>query len=400
MSESGAAQTGLRGSGPAREPVRILPGATVGVLGGGQLGRMLVHAGSRMGYRFAALDPDPRAPCGQVAELIVARYDDLAAARELARRADVITYEFENVDAGVAAVLEAESYVPQGSALLRTTQHRLREKRAVEAAGARVAPYAEVASLEGLREAAERLGLPAVLKTAEGGYDGKGQRVLRRREELEPAWEDLSRAGVLVLEKFIDFEREISVIAARRPSGEVRAFPPAENVHVNNILHLSIVPARIPDRLRAEAERLAVSIAESLGVVGLIAVEMFVGRDGTLYVNELAPRPHNSGHHTIEACRTSQFEQHIRAICDLPLGDVSLLTPTVMVNVLGQHLPAVLEWMQRPDEAAERLGVAPKVHLYGKAEARPNRKMGHINVLAPSVDAALEWIAQSNIWKG
>jgi 5-(carboxyamino)imidazole ribonucleotide synthase len=378
-----------------------LPGATIGVLGGGQLGRMLVHAGSRMGYRFAALDPDPQAPCGQVAELIVARYDDLAAARELARRADVITYEFENVDAGVAAVLEAESYVPQGSALLHTTQHRLREKRAVEAAGARVAPYAVITGLDGLREAAERLGLPAVLKTAEGGYDGKGQRVLRRREDLEPAWEELSRAGgVLVLEKFIDFEREISVIAARRPSGEVRAFPPAENVHVNNILHLSIVPARIPDRLRTEAERLAVSIAESLGAVGLIAVEMFVGSDGTLYVNELAPRPHNSGHHTIEACRTSQFEQHIRAICDLPLGDVSLLTPAVMVNVLGQHMPAVLKWMERPDEAAERLGVAPKVHLYGKAEARPNRKMGHINVLAPNVDNALEWIAQSNIWKG
>jgi len=400
-SGGGALAASRSGAEGARASRRILPGATIGVLGGGQLGRMLVHAGSRMGYRFAALDPDPRAPCGQVADLIVARYDDLDAARELARRADVITYEFENVDADVAAVLETESFVPQGSALLRTTQNRLREKRAGEAAGARVAPYAEIASLDGLREAVERLGLPAVLKTAEGGYDGKGQRVLRRREDLAPAWEELSRGGrVLMLEKFIDFEREISVIAARRPSGEVRAFPPAENVHVDNILHLSIVPARIPDSLKAEAERLAVSVAESLGVAGLIAVEMFVGRDGALYVNELAPRPHNSGHYTIEACRTSQFEQHIRAICDLPLGDTALLTPAVMVNVLGQHLPAVLEWMQRPDEAAERLGVAPKVHLYGKAEARPGRKMGHVNVLAENVDAALEWIAQTNIWKG
>lgn len=385
----------------ARRPRQILPGATIGILGGGQLGRMLAHAGSRMGYRFVALDPSPDAPCGHVADLIVAPYSDREAARELARRSDVVTYEFENVDAGVAAMLEAESYVPQGSRLLYTTQNRVREKRAVEAAGARVAPWAEVAGLEELRAAASRLGLPAVLKTAEGGYDGKGQRVLRHESDLEPAWAELSRGGCpLVLERFIEFEREISVIAARRPSGEVRVFPPAENVHVDNILHLSIVPARIPGSLRAEAERLAVSIAEALDAVGLLAVEMFVGRDGALYVNELAPRPHNSGHYTMEACRTSQFEQHIRAICDLPLGDTGLLTPVVMVNVLGEHLPALTEWLRRPDAVAERLGVVPKVHLYGKKEARPKRKMGHVNVLASRTEDALAWIAQSNIWKG
>ncbi|MBB6731224.1 5-(carboxyamino)imidazole ribonucleotide synthase [Cohnella zeiphila] len=384
------------------EPQRrtILPGATVGILGGGQLGRMLAHAGSRLGYKFVTLDPTPDSPCGQTAAQIVAGYGDREAARELARRSDVITYEFENVDAGVAAMLEAESYVPQGSALLHTTQHRLREKRAIEAAGARVAPYAQVAGLGELKEAAARLGLPAVLKTATGGYDGKGQWVLRSEAELEPAWAEAEAAGTeLVLEKFISFAKEISVIAARRPSGEIRTFPPAENVHVDNILHLSIVPARIGERVREEAEKLAVSIARTLGVVGLIAVEMFVGADGELYVNELAPRPHNSGHYTIEASRTSQFEQHIRAICDLPLGDPSLLTPVVMANILGEHVPPLLEWMGTRDSEAERLGVEPKVHLYGKTEAKRKRKMGHVNVLAPNVDAALAWIAQSNIWR-
>nr|WP_240353648.1 5-(carboxyamino)imidazole ribonucleotide synthase [Cohnella algarum] len=377
-----------------------MPGATIGVLGGGQLGRMLAHAGSRMGYRFVALDPTPDAPCGQTAEQIVAGYADREAARELARRADVITYEFENVDAGVAAMLEAESYVPQGSALLHTTQHRLREKRAVEAAGARVAPYAEVASLAELKAASARLGLPAVLKTATGGYDGKGQWVLRSEADAEAAWPEAERAGTeLVLEKFIDFAMEISVIAARSPSGEVRTFPPAENVHVDNILHLSIVPARIGENVRREAERMAVSIAETLGAVGLIAVEMFVAKDGEIYVNELAPRPHNSGHYTMEACRTSQFEQHVRAICDLPLGDSALLTPVVMANILGEHVEPLLAWMRERDSEAERLGVEPKVHLYGKAEAKPKRKMGHVNVLAPNVDAALAWIAQSKIWR-
>ncbi|MFC4598598.1 5-(carboxyamino)imidazole ribonucleotide synthase [Cohnella hongkongensis] len=397
--EAPSAEAG--GKGATALPRRaILPGATIGVLGGGQLGRMLAHAGGRLGYRFVTLDPTPDSPCGQTADQITAAYDDREAARELARRSDVITYEFENVDAGVAEMLERESYVPQGSKLLYTTQHRLREKRAVEAAGVQVAPYAEIASLEGLREAAARLGLPAVLKTATGGYDGKGQWVLRSEDELAPAWEEAARSGTqLVLEKFIVFDKEISVIAARSPSGEVKTFPPAENIHVHNILHLSIVPARITDEVRAEAEKLAVSIAETLGVVGLIAVEMFLTADGRLYVNELAPRPHNSGHYTMEACRTSQFEQHVRAICDLPLGDPSLLTPVVMANVLGEHMEPLLAWMGEKDSAAEKLGVEVKVHLYGKAEAKVKRKMGHLNVLAPNVESALEWISQSNIWR-
>ncbi|RJE88680.1 5-(carboxyamino)imidazole ribonucleotide synthase [Paenibacillus sp. 1011MAR3C5] len=378
----------------------ILPGATVGILGGGQLGRMLANAGSAMGYRFVALDPTPDSPMGQVADQIVAAYDDRDAARELAARSDVITYEFENVDADVAAMLMSESYVPQGSELLYTTQHRLREKRAIEAAGVRVAPYSEIRSSQELREAVERFGTPCVLKTATGGYDGKGQWVIRDLSETDEAFETLSRAGTqLVLEQFIDFAMEISVIAARSSNGEIKAFPPAENIHVENILHLSIVPARLADSVLCEAERLAVRLAEGLGVVGLIAVEMFVTRDGELYVNELAPRPHNSGHYTMEACRTSQFEQHIRAVCGLPLGDTGLLTPVVMVNVLGQHVEPLLERLAVKDEAAERLDVAPKMHLYGKKDAVYKRKMGHVNVLAPTTEAALDWINETKIWK-
>ncbi|RJX39619.1 5-(carboxyamino)imidazole ribonucleotide synthase [Paenibacillus pinisoli] len=378
----------------------ILPGATVGILGGGQLGRMLANAGSAMGYRFVALDPTPDSPMGQVAEQIVAAYDDREAARKLAARSDVITYEFENVDADVAAMLMSESYVPQGSELLYTTQHRLREKHAIEAAGVRVAPYSEIRSAAELREVAERFGTPCVLKTATGGYDGKGQWVIRDLSETDEAFATLSKAGTqLVLEQFIDFAMEISVIAARSANGEIKAFPPAENIHVENILHLSIVPARLEDRVLREAERLAVRLAEGLGVVGLIAVEMFVTRDGELYVNELAPRPHNSGHYTMEACRTSQFEQHIRAVCGLPLGDTALLTPVVMVNVLGQHVEPLLDRLAVKDEAAERLNVAPKVHLYGKKDAVYKRKMGHVNVLAESAEAALDWINETKIWK-
>lgn len=387
-------------SEPAARANVILPGSTIGILGGGQLGRMMANAGSAMGYRFVALDPTPDAPCGQVAEQIVAAYDDREAARELAKRSDVITYEFENVDAGVAAMLMEESYVPQGSELLYTTQHRLREKRAIEAAGVKVAPFSEIRSEDELREAAGRFGLPCVLKTATGGYDGKGQWVIRSEEEIPEAYETLSRAKTeLVLEQFIRFEKELSVIAARSPQGEVKTFPAAENVHVDNILHLSIVPARASEDVQREAERLAAAIAEGLGVVGLIAVELFLTADGELFVNELAPRPHNSGHYTMEACRTSQFEQHVRAICGLPLGDTALLTPVVMVNVLGEHIEPLLKHVAVADSAAARLGVAPKVHLYGKHEAKHKRKMGHINVLADNVDAALAWISETNIWR-
>jgi 5-(carboxyamino)imidazole ribonucleotide synthase len=376
----------------------ILPGSTIGVLGGGQLGRMLALAGSHMGYRFATLDPTPDSPLGQVAaKQITAGYGDAEAARALARMSDVITYEFENVDAAVADMLERESYVPQGSRLLYTTQHRLREKRAIEAAGAPVAPYAEIGSLSELEAAVERFGTPCVLKTATGGYDGKGQWVIRSAEECGEAYASLNRAGTeLVLEQFIRFEREISAIAARSPRGEVKVFPIAENIHIDNILHLSIVPARTTDAVLKRAEELAVKIAEALDVIGLIAVEMFLTPEGELYVNELAPRPHNSGHYTMEACKTSQFEQHVRAVCNLPLGSAELLTPVVMVNVLGEHMEPLLNWLGRQKE--ESRDVSVKVHLYGKAEAKHKRKMGHVNLLTDAPEKALAWVEATGIW--
>jgi 5-(carboxyamino)imidazole ribonucleotide synthase len=378
----------------------LLPGSTIGILGGGQLGRMMSLAGTAMGYRFITLDPTPESPCGQVTPQIEAAYSDEEAARKLAAKSDVITYEFENVDAGVAALIERESYVPQGSSLLYTTQHRLREKRAIEAAGVPVAPYREITDLQSLTKAAEELGFPCVLKTATGGYDGKGQAVIRTADELETAYRELATSGrELVLEKYIAFQAEISVIAARSPKGEIKSFPVSENVHVNGILHLSIVPARVEESIQREARKLAEKLAESLDLSGLLAVEMFVTEDGRLYVNEVAPRPHNSGHYTMEACATSQFEQHIRAICNLPLGDTTLLSPVVMVNVLGQHLDEVVKRAGAPDDALNEFGVVAKLHLYGKNESKTGRKMGHINLLCKDVQHALDWVEQTQIWR-
>ncbi|MNW33652.1 N5-carboxyaminoimidazole ribonucleotide synthase [compost metagenome] len=386
----------------ASKPVStvIKPGATIGILGGGQLGRMLTLAATPLGYRCVTLDPTPDSPCGQIARQVTAAYDDVGAARELAESCDVVTYEFENVDAGVAALLEQESYVPQGSKLLYTTQHRLREKRAIEAAGVPVAPYREVTSADSMQQAVEELGLPCVLKTVMGGYDGKGQRVIRHLEEVQTAYEELNTAGVgLVLESFVPFQCEISVVAARSTKGEVRTFPPAENIHVNNILHASIVPARVSEELQARAEQLAAQLIEGLDAVGLLAVEMFVTKDGEIYVNELAPRPHNSGHYTMDACATSQFEQHIRAICGLPLADPRLLTPVVMVNILGEHMEEVLELLTAPASQPATGEVIPKLHLYGKSESKNGRKMGHVNLLCQDTEAAMQWIEQTNIWR-
>lgn len=379
----------------------ILPGSTIGVLGGGQLGRMLALAGRNMGYRFITLDPTEDSPCGQVADgQIVADYHDAAAARLLAKQSDVITYEFENVDAHVADMLMLESYVPQGSKLLFTTQHRLREKRAIEAAGVKVAPYREITSVQQLQQAVELFGVPCVLKTATGGYDGKGQWVIRSEAEVAEAFDTLNRSGAeLVVEQFVRFDKELSVIAARSPSGEVRVFPPAENIHVDNILHLSIVPARISREIAERAQLMASQIVSSMEAVGLLAIELFLTEDGELYVNELAPRPHNSGHYTMEACTVSQFEQHIRAICNLPLAEPKLLTPVVMVNILGEHVDPLLQWLAADGEAELRqLGITAKIHLYGKKEAKLKRKMGHMNLLTDNVEKAMAWVEQSPIW--
>ncbi|MDR4947875.1 5-(carboxyamino)imidazole ribonucleotide synthase [Neobacillus cucumis] len=371
----------------------IKPGSTIGILGGGQLGRMISIAGRNMGYRFITLDPTPDSPCGQTADRqIVASYSELEAAKKLANASDVITYEFENVNADVASVLETTSFVPQGSRLLKITQNRIREKSTLQSYEVPVAPFMIIQSENDICRAVESLGLPFVMKTAEGGYDGKGQWVIRSESEISGAIETWKKADMdMIIEKFIPFSKEMSVIIARNSQGDSKTFPPAENVHINNILHQSIVPAGITVEQKREAEALAIKIADSLQVVGLIAIEMFLTNEGEILVNELAPRPHNSGHYSMDACMTSQFEQHIRAICGLPLGDTTLLSPSVMVNILGQHLRKVLD-------KVEQLPPKAKLHLYGKKEAKVNRKMGHLNFLGSTTEQLLQQIKELQIW--
>ena len=381
----------------------VLPPATIGILGGGQLGRMMALAGRHMGYRFRVLDPMPDAPAAQVADgHVIAAYDDVEAARRLAEQCDVITYEFENVSAAVADVLSQTCDVPQGSELLAISQHRVREKSTLLRHGLPVTPFEPISSLADLDRALERFDGRMVVKTCRGGYDGKGQWMVRSRDDIvrhAAEWAqamDRHRAAgfddhPLIAEAYIPFEGELSVIVARNRRGEVRAFPPAENIHRRHILHMSIVPARYPEGVIARAEDIAKRVAEALDVVGLIAVEMFVARGGELLINELAPRPHNSGHYTLDACATSQFEQHVRAICNLPLGDVKLYSPVVMVNVLGQHVETLLARMSG-------LPSNVKVHLYGKAEAKRDRKMGHVNILVDEVAQALQWVDDLGVW--
>jgi 5-(carboxyamino)imidazole ribonucleotide synthase len=370
----------------------ILPGQTIGIIGGGQLGKMMALSAKAMGFRVAVLDPTEDCPCGQVAdEQIVGGYDDLDKIEQLSKVSDVITYEFENIDADALGWLDKNAYVPQGTELLRITQDRIEEKQHIQEAGVRVAPYAVVTKTEDVADGIERLGMPAVLKTARGGYDGKGQLVIRTEEDIAIA-QTLVNQGRCVLEQWIPFEKEISVIITRSTTGETAVFPVAENVHRDNILHQTIVPARISQHAEEKAIVAAKQIASTLGLVGTLAVEMFLTKDDEIYINELAPRPHNSGHYSIEACETSQFEQHVRAVCGWPLGSTSLLKPAVMVNILGEHqqllldrIPVLQDW---------------KVHLYGKKEAKYKRKMGHVTLIRETVEKALEEAEQSGIWEG
>ncbi|KZM55023.1 5-(carboxyamino)imidazole ribonucleotide synthase [Geobacillus stearothermophilus] len=371
---------------------RIVPGQTIGIIGGGQLGRMMALAAREMGFRIAVLDPTPDSPCGQVADVeITAPYHDLDAIAELARVSDVITYEFENIDAQALEWLEANAYVPQGSRLLAVTQDRALEKAAIVEAGLPVAPYREVDGWDELEQAVAMTGFPCVLKTRRGGYDGKGQYVLRGEGDLAKA-ADLLGLGPCILEGWVPFVKEMSVIVARNLDGETAVFPVAENIHIENILHQTIVPARIPQHIEQRAVRYAKTLATSSSLVGTLAVEMFLTADGDIYINELAPRPHNSGHYTINACATSQFAQHIRAVCNWPLGSTELLKPAVMVNLLGEHVgPAIGQ--------IGALGGAAYLHLYGKHEAKPKRKMGHVTVLADDVEEALRRIESWQIWQ-
>jgi 5-(carboxyamino)imidazole ribonucleotide synthase len=364
-----------------RDP--ILPGATVGVLGGGQLGRMFAMAARRLGYRVHTLSPDTDTPAGQIADVeIRAEYDDLNAVRRFARSVSVVTFEFENVpSAAAAAAAECTIVRPDGRALA-VAQHRLREKEFAAAQGLAVAPFAGVHSLESLATALARIGRPAVLKTAAFGYDGKGQVQIRSGDDAAAAWAAIDGREA-ILEAFVDLACEISVIGARGPAGEWSHFPPTENVHRQHILDVSVSPADVPPALASQAVDATLAVMEGLGYVGLLCVEFFVTTDGRLLVNEIAPRPHNSGHLTFDACRTSQFEQQLRAICGLPLGSPDLLQPAAMANILGDL------WARgEPRWAGALADPRVKLHLYGKASPRPGRKMGHLTALASTREEA------------
>ncbi len=368
----------------------ILPGAVIGVLGSGQLGRMLALAAGRLGYRVHTYSPESDSPTGHVADAeIVGDYDDLDALRRFADGVDAVTFEFENVpSASVAAISERALVRPAGS-VLHTTQHRGREKSFLSRAGLPVAPYALVDSLDDLSAALVRLGLPAVLKTASFGYDGKGQARIDRAEDALAAWDRLGRQPA-VLEAFVDFERELSVVAARGVDGRIAHYGVIENAHARHILDVSVAPARVPPQVERDALAIARAALEALDVVGVLCVELFLTRDGRVLVNELAPRTHNSGHLTIDACATSQFEQQLRAVCGLPLGATDLVRPAAMANLLGDL------WQDgepRWADALARPGI--RLHLYGKRQAKPGRKMGHLTALADTPDDAAALVREA-----
>jgi 5-(carboxyamino)imidazole ribonucleotide synthase len=361
----------------------IAPGATVGVLGSGQLGRMFAIAARRMGYRVHTFSPDLDTPTGQVADLeIRASYDDLDQVRAFASRVQVVTFEFENVPAATVQAASALAPVRPAWSVLHATQHRLREKTFLAKNGFPHAPFRTVLSLADLQRALADLGLPAVLKTAGFGYDGKGQRLLRLPADAEEAWTAM-HGQEAVLETFVDFASEVSVVAARGQDGELVDYGPVANVHRNHILDVTVAPAPVSERAQREAAAIARSVLETLDVVGVLCVEFFLTQDERLLINELAPRPHNSGHFTFDACVTSQFEQQLRAVCGLPLGSPRQLCPAAMANLLGELWDA-----GDPDWAAACADPRVKLHLYGKLEPRPGRKMGHLTALAATPDEA------------
>jgi 5-(carboxyamino)imidazole ribonucleotide synthase len=367
----------------------IALGKTIGVLGGGQLGRMLAQAAQTLGYRVHVYEPQILCPAGAVANHEVnASYQDADALLDFARGVDVVTYEFENIPAAALAVIAPLVPLHPSAEVLHTTQNRQREKAWLKSNGFPHVAYAE--ALDGdIAPAVAQVGLPCVVKTADFGYDGKGQMKLSTSADLEQAVA-IFRGRRCVVEAWCEFSCELSVIVARSTTGETRAFPVSENIHTHHILDFSIVPARVTAAVAQAAETLAEQIAKKIGVVGLLAVEMFLTAAGELVVNELAPRPHNSGHWSIDGGETSQFEQHVRAVCGLPLGAVAVREPTVMVNILGD----AWKWADgkvvgAPHWAAILAAPHAKLHLYGKAEPRPGRKMGHFTVRAADIATAL-----------
>lgn len=367
----------------------ISPGNTLGILGGGQLGRMLGQAAQSLGYRVHVYEPVGPCPAGAVANREVnGSYDETVQLEAFARECAVVTYEFENIPSAPLEAIAPLTALHPRAGVLHTTQNRQREKAWLKSNGFPHVRYAEALDGE-IGPAVESVGLPCVVKTADFGYDGKGQMKLTDAADLERA-RAIFRGRRCVVERWVEFACEVSVIVARSSAGEARAFPVAENIHTHHILDFSIVPARIDAKTAREAETLATAIAEKLGVVGLLAVEMFVATNGEVLVNELAPRPHNSGHWSMDGCETSQFEQHVRAVCGLPLGGVAVRQPTVMVNILGD----AWKWNEGrvvgdPTWSAILREPRARLHLYGKTEPRPGRKMGHFTVWDADIETAL-----------
>ncbi|MGX7395296.1 5-(carboxyamino)imidazole ribonucleotide synthase [Carnobacterium mobile] len=371
-------------------PNLIVPGETIGIIGGGQLGRMLALAAKQMGYHVGVLDPEKNCPTAQIADWhIVAKYDNQEALMDLAMKSDVLTYEFENVDADRVDRLKKTVSVPQGSELLSITQDRLLEKAYLEMNNINSSPYATIISLEDIKESVSSIGFPCILKTIRGTDDDKGQRVLYDEEDIAGCAE-LLQFGTCVLEAWIPFERELSIVIVRDEAGKIATFPVAETIHRQNKLHETIVPARVPIEVTEEVERISKSIADQLNLVGTLGIDMFLTPSGALYVNKLAPRPHSSGNYSLEACSMSQFEAHIRAICGWPLPEVNLLSPAVTVSIFGEHM--------RGSEMQIQLKPDWHFHYYGKEEPVNGSQMGHITILTENIEKTLTNINDTGIW--
>lgn len=355
----------------------LLPGATVGVVGGGQLGRYFVLEARRLGFHTWVLDPDENAPAMQLAEhRLIAAYDDRQALETLGAACDAVTVEFENVPAESLQQLARHCRVAPGADSIRIAQDRILEKQTAEQLGLQPVPFASLTKPDDIGPAVALVGLPAIVKTARLGYDGKGQVVCNTEAEVLKAFQDQGEV-VCVLERRIELEAEVSVVLARGYDGETAVFPVAQNVHVNGILHTSTIPASVNESVVERARQMALTLAEGLDYHGVLAVEFFIDADAQVLFNEMAPRPHNSGHYTLDATVCSQFEQQLRALCGLPLGSTKLLSPVCMLNLLGDA------WTSKEPDWLELFGQAGvHLHLYGKSEARPGRKMGHVNCLA------------------
>lgn len=360
----------------------ILPGATLGVLGSGQLGRMFAIAARRLGYRVHVYSPDVGTPAGEVSDReFSAAYNDLEQLAEFARSVDVVTFEFENVPAAATDCIQKYCPVHPSRYVLSVAQNRICEKSTLRDAGLAVPRFCEVTTAEELRAAVLELGLPSVVKTASSGYDGKGQAVLHNVGQVEEIWAELA-TNQAILEQFVDFDCELSVVGARNARGEIVHFGPFLNTHTNHILDVTVCPSGLAQDVNARAIDVARQVFDCLDVVGVLCVELFVTKDGQVLINEIAPRPHNSGHLTIDAHNTCQFEQQVRAICGLPLGDTTQHTNAAMANILGDV------WNDVDPNWSALLATDVKLHLYGKVEARPGRKMGHITAFGKSINDA------------